>query len=148
MSKEFSDGEMLNKHGVIFAIINLKGEILLEERSNDSESQFFGYTIVPSGGIEEDENVEEALFREVWEEREVTPTEYRKTGVVEEMKESGAIVLRHVFLITNFDGVGVNREGKNRQFWTTIEEADELCEHPISKKILTSIKESLSEEGK
>jgi 8-oxo-dGTP pyrophosphatase MutT (NUDIX family) len=148
MTKEFDHNEIPIKHGVIFAIINEEGRILLENRSNDPKDQYFGYTIIPGGGIEEDEEVEDALLREVREERDVTPTEYRKTGIVEEVRGGGAVVLKHIFLITDFEGTVVNKEGMNKQFWATMEEAEKLCEHPISKKILASVKESITEGGK
>ena len=145
MLREFDTNEIPIKHGVIFAIIDEEGRILLEKRNNDPKDQYFGYTIIPGGGIEEDEEIEDALFREVREERDVTPTEYKKTGIVEEARGGGAIVFKHVFLITNFEGTIVNKEEKNTQFWATMEEAEKLCEHPISKKILASVKGSITE---
>ncbi|OGM10836.1 hypothetical protein A2Z22_03040 [Candidatus Woesebacteria bacterium RBG_16_34_12] len=136
--------EIPEKHDVIFAIIR-NGVIHLEERTEPGTT-YFGYTIIPGGGVEEGEILDQALLREIREERGVIPTEYREIGIVDSVESNGRLNFRHIYLVTDYQGEITNAEGKNRQFWASLEEAEKLCEHPISKNILILVRDALSVE--
>jgi len=125
-----------DRDGVVFAIID-DGNILLEERI-DINAPFSGYTIVPGGGIEEGEEPERAVIRELDEECGVSPKNLVYLGVF------GVSILRYVFVVEGFRGQVVNRESeKAKHIWATMEEARELCEHAITKEILEIVEEHL-----
>ena len=84
------------------------------------------------------------MTREIREERGVDPTAYKQIGMVEEIETDGVLIIRHVFLITGYEGDKINNEARNKPFWATLDEAEEICEHPISKDILTLVRNALN----
>lgn len=139
---EMGHSEQTEKHGVIFAIVK-DGIIQLEHRLKIG-SALFGFNIVPGGTVEEGETYEEALVREMNEEYSITPKNYEFLGSDSEIEVGLAVTVRHVFLITDWEGVLSNPEAKNGHIEATLEEARKLCAHPISQRILDMIEARLS----
>lgn len=134
------DKEIKEKHGVIFALV--RNGLMCLERRLEPETKFFGFTIIPGGGIESGEAPVDALEREIEEEFAVRIKTYKKLGVVDSM-EKGTLNLRHVFLVTDWEGELSNPEKRNEHLNATIEEARTLCAHPISQKVLDLVEEGL-----
>lgn len=132
----------MEKFGVIFAIWDGKS-IQLEKRLKLG-SKFFGLTIVPGGGVETGETYQMAMKREVSEEYGVKATEFEPIGVVRDVEEGGIMNIRHVFLVTKWEGRLSNPERvKSKHLKATIEEARVLCTHPISQRILNLVEVNL-----
>jgi 8-oxo-dGTP pyrophosphatase MutT (NUDIX family) len=104
----------------------------------------FGFTIVPGGSVKNGETQEEAMIREAGEEYGVIPTVYKKLGVVHNRSSVGSLDFRHVFLVTEWEGELSNRENRNEHLEASLEEARELCVHPILQKILDLIEKELT----
>lgn len=136
--------EYAKKHSVVMVILK-DGKILLEERTVAGTS-YFGFTIVPGGAVKRGETLEQAMIREVVEERAVTPIVYRQIGKVERVEENRTSNVMYVFLITDYLGKLINNERKNRPFWATLSRAEKVCKHPMSKEILTLVRKALNEE--
>lgn len=132
--------EMDEIHGVVFALFK-DGKICLEKRT-EPNTNFYGYTIVPGGRIEQGETAEEALLREVKEEFGVEIAAYRDVGIVDSV-EGNLINFRHVFLVTSWKGRLSNPEGKNRHLRMSLEKAMATCTHPISQGILDKVNKAL-----
>lgn len=133
--------ESAERHGVIFALVK-DGLIQLEERVQFGK--WFGLTIVPGGHVEQSETVEEAIFREVKEEYNSTPVEYKYLGHIMDTDSNLNLHIRHVYLITDWEGELLNPEGRNNHISLSIEDAEKICTHPISQKALSMINDELS----
>jgi len=126
--------ETCEKHGVVFILFD-GNKLQLEERMKPQD-QYFGYTFIPGGKIEDGEEICSALRREVMEEYGVTLKEGFGLGDIQGVEDGGVLNVRHIFLVTSWDGTLANPEGKNRHIEATFSEARELCKHPVSQKIL------------
>ena len=62
------------KRGVFFLVFE-KDKVLLEKRIKPGKA-YFGYTIIPGGGVEDGESYEEAMIREAGEELGIKPTKF------------------------------------------------------------------------
>lgn len=83
------------KHGVIFAIV--KDNVIQLEKRLKIGSALFGFNIVPGGTVEENETLEEALFREIKEEYDIVPKQFEFLGSDTEIEKDSTFVVRHVF---------------------------------------------------
>jgi 8-oxo-dGTP pyrophosphatase MutT (NUDIX family) len=124
--------EVQQKFGVIFAIWDGKN-ICLEDRIEPGH-RLTGYIIIPGGGIEEGENEEETLLREMREEYGVEATEYKNIGHVtyrltEDVENNGS-----VYLVTAWEGNLSNPENRNIHLQVPLSEARDLCELQPSQK--------------
>ncbi len=124
------------KHGVVFALWDGK-TIQLEERL--APGNFQGFNIIPGGGVESWETLEEALSREVGEEYGVKVLSSKKLGTVPTTESDGTLDIRHVFLITSWEGELSNPEGKNKHIEASLGEAFGQCKHPLSQIFLQMI---------
>ncbi len=138
--------EKPEKNGVIFVIIKC-GKIQLEKRMQ-IDRPFFGYTIIPGGRIETGETQEDALIREVKEERGINVLGCRKIGIVDTRESDGTLNVRHVFRVTKWSGRMHNPEKRNKYLEATPAVARLICAHPISQRILSLIEEDLAREHK
>lgn len=134
--------ERPEKHGVIFVIIK-EGKLQLEKRTKIG-SKFFGFTIIPGGAIEPAETQEDALVREVREERGVQVQDYHKLGIVDSIDADGTLNIRHVFRVTKWKGRLRDVEKTNWQLEATPQVARLICSHPISQRILDLVDEDLA----
>ena len=85
---------------VSFILIN-ESQVLLEKRS-DSKDTDPGLITIPGGHIEQGENQIQALFRELNEELNVTPTEY--TFLCSLYHPTKELQLIHYFVVTQWQG--------------------------------------------
>lgn len=134
--------EITEKHGVIFILYN-KNKIQLEKRTQP-DSTFYGYVIIPGGGIESGESPDEALNREVGEEYGVKVLVGESLGIIKAVDSDGIPNIRHVFLVSKWEGNLSNPELKNEHLEANIKQARELCKHPIFQKILDLLESRLS----
>ncbi len=132
----------IKKQIVIFAII--KDNIIQLEKRLKIGSALFGFNIVPGGTVEDNETLEEALFREVKEEYDIVPKQFDFLGSDTEIEKDSTVTVRHVFLVTSWEGIPSNPESKNGHIEATLKEARNLCVHPISQRILDIIDVRLS----
>lgn len=129
-------------HWVIHALYR-DGKLQLEKRTEPGASMF-GYVIVPGGSIKVGETQEEAMLREAGEEYGVIPLVYKKLGIVYNRSSSGSLDFRHIYIVTEWEGELKNLENRNEHIEATLEEARELCKHPISQQTLNLIEKELS----
>jgi 8-oxo-dGTP pyrophosphatase MutT (NUDIX family) len=142
MLNERKDGSLVGKEGVVFAIMQ-NGNILLEKRINPL-STFYGFIIIPGGGIENGESLEEALVREVDEECgiKICKSVYLSTKIQQEGK---IVNKRHLFIITGFEGEITDEEpDKSIHVWASIKEARSLCEHRSTQEFLDDVENYIS----
>lgn len=129
-------------HSVVFALVK-NGLILVEERLEPGKWQ--GLTIIPGGHIEQGETQEEAMIREVKDEEiGVTPTKFARLGSVTTVDDGMVLKVKHIFLIEEWVGDIRNIEGRNKQMLVPLNEAKEICTHPISQMALQMISNHLS----
>lgn len=135
-------GETIAKHGVIFVIFDGKN-IQLEKRI-EKNKKYYGYVLIPGGGVEQGESPQSALIREVREEYEAMFIQAKELGAIETVEEDGQLNYRHVFLVDEWKGRLLNPEHKNIHLKATLEEARELCKHPVSQLVLDMVEKELS----
>lgn len=128
------------KHGVIFALWDGKN-IQLEKRIKPGKFQ--GYTIIPGGGVETDETLEEALLREIREEYGTKVIDYINLGSFPSIEDNGFLNVRHLYLVTEWEGVLSNPENKNQHIECSIEEALLVCTHPLSQIFLRKVQQEV-----
>ena len=145
MSLERREKLKKGKSGVVFAIFQ-NGEILLEERL-DPKKEYYGYTIIPGGGIERGESVWHTLEREIEEECGCL----HKASVYlssHTQRDGNSTHERHLFLVTHVTGEINNIETeKCRHLWATLVEARYICKHPDTQEFLDVIEDYFNEEG-
>lgn len=143
MTKEVKSGNVSIQKGVVFAII--EGKKMLLEKRLEPDDEYFGYTIVPGGGVEEGESWENALLREIHEECGVEVVEYEVITSFEHLVSQKNKMVGQLYLVRGYKGNVVNQEvGKAKHVWATLGEAREVCEHPLSQLILNEIEKYLS----
>jgi 8-oxo-dGTP diphosphatase len=134
-------GETIVKNSVIFIIYDGK-EIQLERRKEKNDP-YYGYVLIPGGKVEQGEAPQNALIREIREEYGAKYIKAEELGAIESYKEDGQINYRHVFLVNGWKGRLLNPEHRNTHFRATIDEAKQLCKHPISQKVLNLLETKL-----
>lgn len=107
---------------VVAGIAICEGKILAARRPDDT--LFGGYWEFPGGKVEGDETLEHALIRELDEELLIRPTRFRLWQEKRKKYEQGLYVWLYFFLITEFEGNPVPREGQTLA-WLTPEQAKE-----------------------
>lgn len=132
------------KSGVVFAIVQ-KGKILLEERLNP-KMKHYGFTIIPSGGVEKGESLLNTLEREIEEEYGCLPKiSYYLSAHTQ--RDGNIVHKRYLFLVTEVTGIIKNREPeKSKHLWVNFEEARNICKHPFTQEFLDVLENFLSEE--
>ncbi|MDH5928765.1 NUDIX domain-containing protein [Vibrio lentus] len=85
---------------VSFILLN-ESQVLLEKRSESKETDP-GLITIPGGHIEKGENQVQALFRELKEELNITPTEY--TFLCSLYHPTKEIQLIHYFIVSDWKG--------------------------------------------
>ncbi len=133
--------ETTGKKGIIFILLD-HNVIQLEERTKLGD-KFFGYTIIPGGGIKQNETPETALCREVIEEYGVLPLKFKKLGEISSYEENDRLNTRYVYLVTKWLGVLGNPEKKSQHIEVDLDIAKNICKHPISQQVLTLLKKDL-----
>lgn len=78
------------------------------------------------------------------EEYGVKVVEYTKLGTFPNIEEDGVLNVRHLYFITKWKGKLLNLEEVNDHVEATIEEAFNICKHPLSQIFLRRIQLELS----
>lgn len=107
---------------VVAGIAIREGKILAARRPENAP--FGGYWEFPGGKVEGEETLENALIRELDEELLIRPKRFRLWQEKRKKYEQGLYVWLYFFLITDFEGHPVPREGQTLA-WLTPEEAQE-----------------------
>lgn len=134
--------EIKEKHGVIFVIFDGK-KIQLEKRSEEKD-KYCGFTFIPGGKVEAGEAPLDALIREVKEEYCVTAEVFKQLGTISGVEaETGLPAFHHIFMVSKWGGNLSNPEDRNVHLEATIEEAREICQHPVSQKVIDLVEAEL-----
>lgn len=144
MSHEFERREP-EKEGVIFLIYQ-NGKVLLEDRKTPNKA-YFGYKIIPGGKVEIDKdlNHEKAAEREALEECGIVVKKMIHLDTFLHMTISNHLYHTSAYLITEFEGEVVNKEGKSDHVWVEIDEAEKSLEFVDSRYIILLAKKYLNE---
>jgi 8-oxo-dGTP diphosphatase len=122
---------------VAFILID-NNKILVEKRSMDKRSDP-GKIAVPSGGIEKNENQEEAMLREVKEELDVVAIEYKfiETVFYPNVEVDFNV---HYFIVTKWEGSITNLEA-DKLLWINLAEQnlDLSCDKEAIKKLINAM---------
>ncbi len=126
---------------VVFILLK-EDQVLMEERAADST--FAGLKIFPAGKIE-NENIDEALIRELREELGILPLSYLRIPVAEEIYgETG----RHLipYLITEWEGEIPNfvLDKGNTLLWEDLQQALITAPLKSSRKLAQALVDHLS----
>jgi len=132
------------KHGVVFALLH-EGKIQLKKRMKKGE--FEGKIIIPGGGANADETLEEALLREIKEEYGVDGRVYKKLGTYPNIENNGTLNIRHLYLVTEWEGELSDPEKVNIHLEIPLDEAFDVCQHPLTQIFLQRIKDELSRQN-
>lgn len=109
----------MKTHECISFIMLDGNKILLEKRSKDKETDP-GLITIPGGHIEDGETQVQALMREVKEELDVTPTNYRYLCSLYHPTQE--LQLIHYFIVANWDGEIQAHEAEGIE-WHALESA-------------------------
>jgi len=145
MDKEIAEIRRPEREGAIFLIYN-KGKILLEKRTNPGKS-YFGYTIIPAGKVDKTsgETASMAIDREVLEECDVVVKKKVFLDKFLHTTISNMLYETEAYLVTEYDGVIRNVEGKSEHVWVDIGRAEEYLPFADSKYIVTLARKLLSQ---
>jgi len=132
---------LFEKHGVVFALLS-GNKIQLEKRIKEDE--FEGMIIIPGGKVKPYQTLEEALFEEVMQEYGILVKRHKKLGVFPSIENRGILNIRHLYLVTEWEGCLSNPENKSIHVEATLKEALKICEHPLSQIFLKVIEKELS----
>lgn len=135
MLQERRERKTPDRQAVIFLVYK-EGKILLEERIKPG-SGYYGYTIIPGGGVEDGESPKEAAKREIKEELGVIPVSIIHLDRFEDVTLSNAHILFDAYLIDEYRGDPVNKEPeKSNHVWVPIEDAFEYLPLVSSRHII------------
>jgi ADP-ribose pyrophosphatase YjhB (NUDIX family) len=129
------------KHGVVFALWDGK-HIQLEIRTKEDE--FKGMIIIPGGKVKKHQTLQNTLFDEVKQEYGISVKRYKKLGTYPNIENNGMLNIRHLYLVTEWEGRLSNPENKSTHIKATLEEALRICEHPLTQIFLKVIDKELS----
>ena len=146
MSSEHGEKLKPQKEAVIFLVYDKnKNSVWLEERLKPN-SGYFGYTIIPGGGVESyDTSTEVTVYREAKEELNINVTHLVYLGSAIDASFSGdGIKKNHMYLVDEFEGKVVCQEPeKARIFEVPISEAEQYLEIASSQLVLMKAIEKL-----
>jgi 8-oxo-dGTP pyrophosphatase MutT (NUDIX family) len=142
MNKKETELSRSELEGVIY-VIQRGGQYLIAKRVKE-DSNFRDQFLFPGGLVEEDDlSLEEAVKREIWEERGTEVRGPRFVATVEYPHPNGFLITQHVFLIEEDVGEIGNLEPEKEQlFWMTREELGEVCTSAPAKAVLNLLDES------
>ena len=116
-----NDDEDVAKDCVGFLI--RAGDAVLAERRSMTKPVMPGALAIPGGHVEADESLDDALRRELQEELNVVPRQYRLVGVF--LHRSQELRRLHYFAIDGWDGEIENHEAESLH-WVPLDDLDRL----------------------
>lgn len=135
------------KNVVVFIFLK-KNKILVEKRITDEISILSGQLLLPGGGVDELEDLETALVREVKEELGITPLEFILIPTSEDIYGVKEGVILRPFLINKWEGEIPEKilDEEDPLFWVDLEIMSNSQIEP-TKKIINALKTHLKYEG-
>lgn len=137
MSSELQEKLKPQREAVIFLLYR-KGNVFIERRLKKG-SGYYGYFIIPGGGVEEIDNTfEDAVRREAWEEKGVLVGNAVHLGsFVDASFSSGELKTSHAYLVNDFEGDPIEKEPEKAELSEVpIGDVDEYLEIASSKLII------------
>ncbi len=119
--QEFKEKPTPTREAVMFLIYQ-NGKLLFERRKDPNQS-YFGYTIIPGGKVEKGESPEEAMRREIKEEKDVDVKRFILLDSFEDISPHHHHYLVHAYLILGVEGEIRNNENKADNVWVSLTEA-------------------------
>lgn len=127
--------------GVIYVV--KKGDQYLIAKRIKESSNFHNQFLFPGGLVEEtDLNWEEAVKREVGEERGARVTCSKLVSTVTYPHPNGSIIKQHIFLIEEdgYEGEMGNLEpDKEELYWMSLDELSQVCTTPPAQAVLGAL---------
>ncbi len=147
MSTTESENKPSLKEAVMFLIYQ-NGKLLFERR-NDPNQSYFGYTIIPGGKAEEGEGPEEAMKREIKEEKGVDVKRFILLDSFEDISPRHHHYLMHAYLVLDVEGEIQDIEDKKaKNVWVSLSEAWEHAKFVNNRYVLTLFEKLITEEGR
>lgn len=119
-------GKMKTAKQTACGIFLKDGKILLGKRF-DNDEHYAGYWDIPSGHVEKNETIEDALKREMMEELGVKVTKFEKAFVIEEKDPTSGNDYKHnCFYIISWKGKIINTGEAEKIGWFNLEETGKM----------------------
>lgn len=113
------------------AFLLKEGRLLLERRPDDAKA-YPGMWDTPGGHVEEGETPEDALLREMEEELGIRPEIFFLAAVQDDRELKTGRLYRHfVYVIRQWEGEALSREGRTLQWFTFREALAEAALNPL-----------------
>src|SRR5579872_6847983 len=111
----------LNMPDIVNGVLLRRGEVLLARRSHHRRT-YPNLWSFPGGHVEEGENLDQALCRELQEEIGTMPLDYRRHGRIRDPQLPATVY--HLYAVTSWTGEPVIRDGEHSEFrWVTLKAA-------------------------
>lgn len=134
------------RRGTIFLIYK-DGKVLVENRVHP-QKDYFGYFIIPGGKVNFGESFEQGVTREIGEECGIIPKELIHLDSFLHVSMSNHLYETAVYLILDYSGEVVNKEGKAEHVWLTLDEARQRLPFSDSRYVLILAKNELRTRGR
>lgn len=123
-------------HVAVAVILNEKNQVLISLRPESSH--LGGYWEFPGGKVENNETVEQALFRELQEELDINIETYRPLIQITHRYHEKSVFL-DVWLVSSYAGTAIGKEGQEIR-WEDISQLDVNDFPEANLPIITAIK--------
>ncbi|MBF9002536.1 NUDIX hydrolase [Vibrio nitrifigilis] len=110
----------MTEHACVSFMLIKDGEILVEQRSMTKEHDA-GLIAIPGGHMEPGENPEQTLVREMAEELEVTPTDYRYLCTLYHLTTETQKI--HYYVINSWEGT-ISAQEADEVYWRELSTAN------------------------
>lgn len=121
---------------VVSAVLFRDNKILVQERAKNQN--YAGYWEFPGGKVNENESIEDALIRELYEEIGITPNSIIPSKDYNYIFYDGIDIHITFFIIQEFEGAVISKEGQQIG-WFSLNEALKLKLFEPDKWVLESI---------
>jgi len=126
-------------HVAVGVILNKDNQVLLALRPEHAHQG--GRWEFPGGKVEPDENVQQALYRELREELGITPLKSRSLIEIQHDYADKSVLL-DVWWVDVFDGKPIGCEGQPLR-WATAKELDDYQFPEANQAIIESVQQAL-----